>query len=213
MQNVKEERSTIRALSKDVVSPPLAVRLTIKAMQILFIGKMFRYSFLPFLPFNLFTFDNSIMWFIAYSVIVSIWGFAVWMERAYRNKINLQPPRCTKIKCSRCKTKKKYPKWFKYKQWMNIFLLYVSLTVFNLAIQTSFFIKEMCVQGVKLPGGREPKCESYPGAIILFEGILVLIHSMTAHVFKEYYLHNGPLETGDRTPSDEKKSASEEAIL
>ncbi|CAI6456147.1 AKR_HP2_G0026250.mRNA.1.CDS.1 [Saccharomyces cerevisiae] len=138
-------------------------------MRLIFIAKMLQYSFLPFSPFNLLNFDNSISvsWFIAYSAIVSIWGFAVWMERAYRNKINLQPPRCTKIICSRCNTRIKSPKWFKYKNWLYFFLLYVSLTISNLRIQLAFFITEMSRQGISVPGMKKPGNRVYLSVIIL----------------------------------------------
>ncbi|CAD6649821.1 HN1_G0024860.mRNA.1.CDS.1 [Saccharomyces cerevisiae] len=209
MQNGTEDKSNIPARSNDDVLPPLAVRLTMKVMRLIFIGKMFEYSFVPFLPFSLLTFDSNVGWFIAYSAIVSIWGFAVWMERAYRNKINLQPPRCTKIICSRCNTRIKSPKWFKYKNWLYFFLLYVSLTTSNLIIQLASFITEMSRQGISVPGMKKPDNTDYSVLIMSMRIIGALIHYMTAHLFKEYYLHNGPLEKNDRTSTDEKTSENE----
>ncbi|CAI5006151.1 CFC_HP_G0006680.mRNA.1.CDS.1 [Saccharomyces cerevisiae] len=138
-------------------------------MRLIFIAKMLQYSFLPFSPFNLLNFDNSISvsWFITYSVIVSIWGFAVWIEGAYRHKINLQPPRCTKIRCSRCNTRIRSPNWFKYKNWLYFFLLYVSLTTSNLIIQLASFMTEMSRRGISVPGTKKPGNRVYLSVIIL----------------------------------------------
>lgn len=169
MQTIKEGKWTIPALRKDAVLPPLAIRITIKTMRLIFIAKMLQCSFLPFSPFNLLNFDNSISvsWFITYSVIVSIWGFAVWIEGAYRNKINLQLPRCTKIKCSRYNTRIKSPKWFNCKNWMHFFLLYLFLTASNLIVQLAYFSKEMCSQGINVPGTKKPGNRVYLSVIIL----------------------------------------------
>ena len=71
----------------------------------------------------------------------------------------------------------------------------------------------MSNQGINVPGTAKPGHRDYSSLAIQMGVIVALIHLMTAHVFKEYYLHNGPLETGDRTSTDEKKSASEEAII
>ena len=142
------------------------------------------------------------------------------MERAYRNKINLQPPRCTKITCSRCNTRRKHPKWFKYKNWTYFFLLYLSLTLFNLFMQIAYFAKELDSRGELFLEKKTPNNDDYLVAIVLLAFVLlatvvifVVIHWATAHVFQEYYLHNGPLETGDSTSTDEKKSANERAII
>lgn len=213
MQNGTEDKSNIPARSNDDVLPPLAVRLTMKVMRLIFTGKMFAYSFVPFPPFKLLTFDNTVGWFVAYSAIVSIWGFAVWMERGYRHKINLLPPRCTKIRCSRCNTRIRSPNWFKYKNWLYFFLLYVSLTISNLRIQLASFMTEMSRRGISVPGTKDPGKRDYLGLIIPMRFIGAFIHYMTANLFKEYYLHNGPLEKNDRRSTDEKTSENETLYL
>ncbi|CAI4036935.1 hypothetical protein SMKI_16G2320 [Saccharomyces mikatae IFO 1815] len=211
MQNIKVGRSGIPAIQKDTVLPSLAVRLTTKVMRLLFIAKMLQYSFISF---KLWTPDTDINWIIAYSVIVSIWGFAVWMERSYRNKMNLQPPRCTKIRCSRCNTRKRYPKLFKCKQWVYFLLLFVTLTLFNFVVQLAYTAKEMITSGVDIRYEEKKIGEDEITPLLLLSlATGALIHLMIARTFKNYYLHNGPFETDNETYADEKQSVSEKVII
>lgn len=60
-------------------------------MRLTFMVKMFEHSFVPNAIFIAFSDYAEVRFFMAYSAIVSAWGFLVWMEKAYRNKKNLQP--------------------------------------------------------------------------------------------------------------------------
>ena len=119
------------------------------------------------------------------------------MEKGYRYKKNIQPSRCTRIRCSRCDTKKKHPKWSKYKFCLQFFLLYVSLASFNIFIQWQ-------------PIGDEIFHKEELGRVPLYPFLFgaALIHLLTFHLFKEYYLHNGPLETNDGGVPGEKRAAT-----
>lgn len=106
-------------------------------------------------------------------------------------------------------TRIRSPNWFKYKNWLYFFLLYVSLTTSNLIIQLASFMTEMSRRGISVPGTEDPSKRDYLGLIIPMRFIGAFIHYMTANLFKEYYLHNGPLEKNDRPSTDEKTSENE----
>ncbi|CAI4053848.1 SKDZ16G3305 [Saccharomyces kudriavzevii ZP591] len=194
-------------INKDDTSPSLAIRLTTRAMRLLFFLKMFQYTFLEFeLLFVLPNGSAKLIAYVVYSIFVSAWGFLVWAERGYRN--NLQPSRCTKIKCSCCNSRKKHPRWFKYKNWMYFLLLYLSLVLVNFMIQLFFTGIKMVRQGIDIISRRHGKnvtCEEISSFIWQFHIGAVLIHFMTSRLFKNYYLHNGPFEADDRSITNEKE--------
>ena len=68
---------------------------------------------------------------------------------------------------------------------------------------------EMSRRGISVPGTEDPSKRDYLGLIIPMRFIGAFIHYMTANLFKEYYLHNGPLEKNDRPSTDEKTSENE----
>ncbi|CAI4043697.1 hypothetical protein SKDZ_10G1515 [Saccharomyces kudriavzevii ZP591] len=193
----------ISIITKNDISSSLVFRFTTKVTRLLFILKMFQHTFLPF---GLFVEDYNANWIVGYSAIVSIWGFAVWMERAYRNKMNQLLSQCTKIKCSRCDTCKKHPELFKCKYGMYFFLLYVSLTFSNILIQ---FI---LIKGSLRKRGIFYKIVSYV-AVMPFQITSMIIHLMTAYLFKVYYLHNGHSKTDCHYVAYVKKPATEKKVI
>ncbi|CAI4053857.1 uncharacterized protein SKDI_16G3325 [Saccharomyces kudriavzevii IFO 1802] len=196
-------------INKDDTSPSLAIRLTTRAMRLLFLLKMFQYTFLEFeLLFVLPNGSAKLIAYVVYSIFVSAWGFLVWAERGYRNKMNLQPSRCTKIKCSCCNSRKKHPRWFKYKNWMYFLLLYLSLVYVNYMTQLLLTGKRVVSEGIHFFLGRHGKyvtCEEISSYIWQLHIGAVLIHFKTSRLFKNYYLHNGPFEADDRSITNEKE--------
>ncbi|CAI2003848.1 hypothetical protein SEUBUCD646_0G03250 [Saccharomyces eubayanus] len=193
MESAKQSDNNDGSTAKDEVPPPLLIRFTTKAMRLFFIVDMLGRTMTPSSTLTCFSNKGLLYWSIAYSAIISAWGFLVWMERAYRKKRNLQPSRCTKIICSRCDTIKKHPRWFKYKYGLYFLLTYVAQTWLVWMIQVSpFFIEHTIDEGREEP------------SFVPVTVSIMMAHMMTVYLFKVYYLHIDLLKMNSSSVADKE---------
>lgn len=75
MKSIGEGSAKVTITEKDEAPPPLAIRLTTKAMRWIFLVKMLEHSIVPDAIFFTFVFEHPEKYIVAYSAIVSAWGF------------------------------------------------------------------------------------------------------------------------------------------